>query len=100
MSYPVLLASSALAIVLVLALAREIRCVGHCSGCWLDFWSFGGNSMRKTRRDLRPILPMSMIQALSILLVAGCSDERDQRLAEMAERHVAEQARQNERLAQ
>ena len=56
--------------------------------------------MRRTRQRLRLILTTTMIPALAIALVAGCSDQRDQRLAEMAERNVAEQARQNERLAQ
>lgn len=56
--------------------------------------------MRKTHRAPRPTLLMTMALALSPLLVGGCSNERDQRLAEMAERHVAEQAHQYERLAQ
>lgn len=37
---------------------------------------------------------------LMILASCGCSDQRDQRLADMASQNLAEQARQNDRLAE
>jgi hypothetical protein len=41
-----------------------------------------------------------MATGLITILAAGCGDSRDARLAEMAQRSLDEQARQNERLAE
>ena len=44
--------------------------------------------------------PSVAMLTTTLLLVTGCADSRDDRLAEMAQQTLREQARQNERLAE
>ena len=50
------------------------------------------------RKKMRPMKLMAMI-AVGLLLTAGCGSSRDERLVVMAQKNIAEQARQNERMA-
>jgi len=43
--------------------------------------------------------PMKLIVMAALFLTAGCSESRDERLVVMAEKNIAEQVRQNERMA-
>jgi hypothetical protein len=43
--------------------------------------------------------PMKLIVMAALFLTAGCSESRDERLVVMAQKNIAEQVRQNERMA-
>jgi hypothetical protein len=44
--------------------------------------------------------PMKLIVMAALFLTAGCGESRDERLVVMAEKNIAEQVRQNERMAE
>jgi hypothetical protein len=51
------------------------------------------------RKKMRPMKLMAMI-AVGLLVTAGCGSSGDERLVVMAQKNIAEQARQNERMAE
>jgi hypothetical protein len=101
--YCVLLASSALAIALALALACEIRLRRALQRLLAQLLSLWRTQHAKSVPPPEAYLVNALLiglRFLVILLAGGCEPSSEGKLAELAERSLAEQARQNERLSQ
>lgn len=90
----VLLASSALAIVLALAFSLEVRLRRALQRLLVRLFTFGERSMRKAPSSRVNVLIAMMIRHpfLLILSTCGCGPTADRQLAELADRSLAERA--------